>query len=416
MKPCPSAATDGAIRYTQEAMNETEQAQAITDPQLPSEPVRREWLVVTEHVRRAITENRSDVRDAAYTFISAPVSQTMPADFLDAVTAADSRLAAVTGRHAALTQFTHTPAIPEDQVGPNLRVNVFGTAVTAEERKQVAEKYVLARDVKLFALAAELRRTGDIGPAADGVYTLPSGTRIGIAEQSDTPASDLLSPHLWERRRQIKDRVYGIRVNGRDYILKERKTNRHTDTRNEGHIPTLEPHDEFAVAAQFCREGTVETDGIIIDWEYPEGFVEFPDGYGFTVYRNETGTIDARTMETALAGLLKQQQPSRSDDEIREEVRQRYTRMNSLRTWIILAMGYDDIDNQDRFYRLHTDIPGGTVEHIGYDFEYFLRLPPPRHRELVAWTRKHRPDLAMHEEIFPARLDSRTWKDLLRRK
>jgi hypothetical protein len=132
--------------------------------------------------------------------------------------------------------------------------------------------------------------------------------------------TDLLRPHLWERRRQIKDRVHEIFIGERYYILKEKKTSRHTDTKKHGHKEGRTSADEFAVAKHFKENGKLSQGKISVDWERPIGFVTYPDGFQFSVFEYEQD-------------LISDNMPSRLAEEIsahREQFEEEYKLINSL--------------------------------------------------------------------------------------
>lgn len=101
-----------------------------------------------------------------------------------------------------------------------------------------------------------------------------------------------MNPDAWQKRTQIKDRVYNVEVDGKSYIMKERKTARHTDVMAQGHRPGLTSAEEFAAAHTFAKLGTVRQGDIQLRWEKPLGYVEFPNGYQFAMFESEPG-LDA---------------------------------------------------------------------------------------------------------------------------
>ena len=140
----------------------------------------------------------------------------------------------------------------------------------------ITKRYKYARDVKMLALGAEITEQESVAPNEDGEILLPSGIKLVIDVSKDTKRTDLLSPHLWERRRQLKDRVYEIDVNGRKYILKEKKTARHTDTKEGGHREGRLSSEEFETAQHFQENGTVSNGRLSVGWEQPVGYSSYP--------------------------------------------------------------------------------------------------------------------------------------------
>src|SRR3989338_11613314 len=102
-----------------------------------------------------------------------------------------------------------------------------------------------------------------------------------------------MNPTVWEKRKQIKDRVYEIQVGTSSYFLKEKKTARHTDTKKHGHKPGLTSLEEYQTARSFNEQATIHKDDISLRWEKPIATVMFPDGFQFTVFEFEEGLRDA---------------------------------------------------------------------------------------------------------------------------
>ncbi len=162
--------------------------------------------------------------------------------------------------------------------------------VTQAERDLVARRYRYARDVKLLGLMAELQEQ-PVGSteAKDGVITheLKSGAKLVMTSEAFEASPTLLDPQKWESRRQLKDRVYVVTVDGKEYIMKERKTPRHTDVKEHGHKDGLTSQQEFEAAKEFGDLGIIRQGDIELRWEKPLGYVEFPDGYQFCLFESE---------------------------------------------------------------------------------------------------------------------------------
>ena len=282
----------------------------------------RQWMIVTEVARRAIAVN-SEVRSTAIALAAEPLNETLPNKALKRFSGIDSRIARIAETTATtlgkrlqldavpdkviVPDITHAPSLFNRQSAarsleltvkydpegyPRSLAQVVRTSqrvpgISYAERKLVAQRYRYARDVKMLGLAAELY-DDPLSPAdlVDGVLTkeLPSGIKIGLSADSYTVNPDLLDPSKWESRRQLKDRVYVVKVGGTEYIQKERKTARHTDTKKNGHRDGLTSQQEFEVAREFAGLGTVIHEDVSLKWEQSVGFVEFPDGYQFTIF------------------------------------------------------------------------------------------------------------------------------------
>src|SRR3989344_1303227 len=222
--------------------------------------VGQQWGMITEAVRREIVVN-PQIRQTLLGFTTKPVSETLPDEFIKSISASDPRIARLSARYEkTLGACLALPPVPEEQITPDvshapslqvpettmemfssiygkndamyeerlhfyIQSGTFLSGITSEERQLIARRYVYARDIKLLALGAEIIEQGaKIPPGPAGEVKLPSGISMKIDSSQDKTRTDLLSPHLWEKRKQLKDRVYEIHVNGKKYLLKEKKT------------------------------------------------------------------------------------------------------------------------------------------------------------------------------------------------
>lgn len=224
----------------------------------PLEAMDKQWGLVTEAVRREIINNQ-DARKSLIQFCKTPVSETLPDQFIQAISVSDQRVAMLANRYnSGIKGYLELPAVPDEQIKPDIRKtksfsepnsyldyykNIYGKntpkyeeelkklvesgfflkGITGEEKLMISKRYKYARDVKLLALGAEIVDQGGVSPNTNGEVLLPSGVKMVIDIKDDDQRTDLISPHLWEKRRQLKDRVYEVEANGRKYILKEKK-------------------------------------------------------------------------------------------------------------------------------------------------------------------------------------------------
>lgn len=428
----------------------------------PLDKLDSQWGLVTEVVRRDLSNN-PQVRKALIGFCTQPVSESLPGDFLTSLSNVDLRVSRIAHRfQAILPSYLKLPPVPDELITPDVRyaaglrtpedvieslgrifdkndplfesslgeyikAGAFTRGITREERLMIIKRYKFARDVKIFALAAEILEQGGLTPDQEGEINLPSGIRIGFDTNQVEQRKDLLNPHLWEKRRQIKDRVYEISVGGRRYILKEKKTARHTDTKKHGHIEGRTSEEEFAIARYFQENGRLSKDRVSIDWEKPIGFVSYPDGFQFSVFEYEDMTGDRdigiklaseiinhrKTFEQEYHGIAQLAQKYKDhhnitsfDDPIQRKEesgiqsilkRLRIKRNHSIqltfeefarvksqrmleqaRDLLDEAMTKNEYGNSDidgSAYRIHTN---GDVklDILGFDFEYFEKISP----------------------------------------
>lgn len=419
-----------------------------------------DWLAVTEAARRAITTS-PDARRKATTFAADPLSESLPQKAVQELADVDPRVA----RLAKLTKKTlgvvleyspvseelltpdikHSPILQrrEDVVAGLVerkarfpqeydtalqrargRIEKF-PGVTEAERKLVGRRYRYAREVKLLGLMAELHDQPVAGTEVrDGLiaHTLESGTKVVMTGEAFEQSPALLNPEYWQGRRQLKDRVYAVSIDDKEYIMKERKTDRHLDTMSEGHRDGLTSQQEFEVARKFADLGVIKRGDIELRWEKPLGYVEFPDGFQFCLFESEPD-LQMQVSQT-LADAIKEASSEYAEEfsHTRERAKQIYDERKDLIGGFIeddmsgepgqlgddelsfdefaylkayhlvqeagemlgvavLERGYNNGDTDDYAFRIRKgDRP--VLEIIGFDFEYFRKIPRIAERAL----------------------------------
>ena len=344
----------------------------------------RQWLTVTEAARRAILADPK-IRHAAAGFTTRSLSEELPGQAIEEIATKDPRTTRLASKAGRLTTLLGLDAIPDELIRPDIanstrlvrRSNEVrnltpwrrrdsggmyrdmldvtrrrlerNPGISYAERELVARRYRYARDAKMLGLMAELY--DNPAPAEvtikEGLvkHELPSGTRMVMTADTFEDAPDLLDPAQWESRRQIKDRVYSIHVGGKGYIMKERKTPRHTDTTKGGHRKTLTSQQEFSAARDFSNMGEVRHGDIALRWEKPLGYVEFPDGYQFCIFESESELPVDHWPKYELAKAI-EKEPDLYRDEY-EETRQAAKRIYAERKDLLLDMD-DDESGPDR--------------------------------------------------------------------
>jgi hypothetical protein len=287
-------------------MSETAQLATIETPLLDPATLQpaavKEWRHLTGDLLHDI--DNPDVQAMLIPYCTTPVSEDLARDVL--ATPLVQRLREDTEDATALDAYAHIPPIDEDRIPRDMQYawKEAGT-ITETEFSMIEQRYIMARDIKLLALGAELRQVGATGQQVQsdetGAVHLPSGIILhgeGVAES----APSLLDPSNWQGRRQLKDRVHVIIADGKRYIMKEQKTERHTDTTKGGHQPEhrIHPSREFEVGQVLNTPETPPKDGIHVKWERPLGYVEYPDGFAFGIYEFESGLVGENTAESAL--------------------------------------------------------------------------------------------------------------------
>jgi hypothetical protein len=290
------------------------------------EKIDRQWRIATEIARRAISN--TDVRTTLIGYNAKELSESLPNDAINKIANIDNSMSRLI-KHSSedLGVFLNHNEIPEELLKPDIsharsftgietekertyrdkqyytednfkqlldrkKNNGIPEGITKAERKLVSKRYSYARDIKMLGLMAELHdQPIDASNIDEGLvmHKLKSGIEIGVVSQESDLLNSMLDVGKWESRRQIKDRVYAIIVDGKEYIMKERKTNRHTDTMEHGHFDGLNSKKEFQVAKKLSELGTIRKGDIGLKWEKPIGYVEFPDGYQFCVFESDPG-------------------------------------------------------------------------------------------------------------------------------
>src|SRR3989344_1484560 len=307
----------------------------------PLDEIDRQWDLTTEAIRRNLI-TKPEIRKALIPFCAQPLSESLPGQLLSALSSTDERVKKLATRYKdMLPAYLGLETVPDEMMnpdisqasgllrpekmaatlasiysvnGPGYKENLqelinsgtFLRGITAEERLMVIKRFKFARDAKILALGAEILDQESFTPDENGEVVLPSGIKIGMDTEQADQRSDLLNPHLWEKRRQIKDRVYEISVGDRNYILKEKKTARHKDTRRGGHKEGHSSEGEFAVARHFIEHGKLNRGNISVDWEKPIGFVNYPDGFQFAIFEYEKDLVNDHDIVDRLAEAIGQ--------------------------------------------------------------------------------------------------------------
>jgi hypothetical protein len=290
--------------------------------------VDHQWKMVTESIRRRVGTD-TEVRSILTDFVAEPLSEGLPLEVVSAVAEQEGKVARTARISKGLGLVLKLDSVPDEIITPDItnaphlkrksqkakslestieygddyqssldRIRESVTkwpGITPQERKLIARRYRYARDVKILGFMAELHDQpfeGDVSP--DGLlhHSLNSGVRLTISAEAHTAFPDLLNPEVWESRKQLKDRVHAVTVNDKEFIMKERKTPRHTDVKKHGHKDGARSSEEFESAREFAGLGSVAVDpDMDVFWEKPLGYVEFPDGFEFCMFESVPGLI-----------------------------------------------------------------------------------------------------------------------------
>ncbi len=86
--------------------------------------------------------------------------------------------------------------------------------------------------------------------------------------------------------------------------MKERKTVEHLSQFHGGYVPTLTSREEFCAAKKMNTDGNQIFSGLEIKWEKPLAYVEFPDGFSFTIFEDDP-VISTDLDDDSVLGLEK---------------------------------------------------------------------------------------------------------------
>lgn len=390
----------------------------------PFDQIDKQWFLLSEAIRRDIIL-KPDMRKKLVPFCTVPLSETLPDAMLNALSPIDPRVEKLAERYRLeVSSYLALPAVPENLIRPDISnapslietdsywqyPRASESGITLQERQMVAKRYKYARDAKILALGAEILEQPDVTPDANGEVMLPSGVKIAIDKNQIQEGMDLLKPHLWQKRRQIKDRVYEIEVNNKKYILKEKKTKTHTDTKRHGHREGRTSMEEFAIARDLQENGTVEQDRIKLSWERPIGYVIYPDGFQFSIFGLEEGLLGlSESVRQLVKEILNNRQhfekefqaistlayhftdnryvlafaenekQSPSQLSFEEFAMAKAVRMQrqakELMKETLIRNNYDNSDLDGYAFSVH-DSENLRLEIVGFDFEYFLKTSP----------------------------------------
>ena len=410
----------------------------------PKETIIHQWQLMTELIKREIQAN-PDSRQAVLSFIAAPVSESLANQVVTAAADVSEHVSKLQDRFKqSLGRYLSLPAVPDELITPDIRsAPAYGDpesyiaslekyspesfqkairqainsgrylpGITGEERKLIATRYQMGRDCKILSLAAELLGISPL-ELKDTETPLPSGTRIYIDLQATLDHKILINPLNWVKRRMIKDRVFEVDIAGKQFILKEMKTPRHTDTHEYGFRQGLSSGEEFKTAAFFQEHGRSDKEGIVVNWEKPLAYVVFPDGYQFTIFAHEKGLMN----DEETGRLLTQALHAKKAD-FQEEYNRIAQRVKDLKQlvgnyypeleenlsfeafarikadyWIqqarnalsaiITQQNYGNYDLDGYAFKIHNVETGLKVEILGIDFENFYKIDPSLAQEIT---------------------------------
>jgi hypothetical protein len=297
--------------------------------QFSNKEITRQWNLVTEVIMREIQLN-PELRKSLLALSNEQADETLASKLVSLSITSSPRVHQITQRYNdTVIKYLNLPSIPDEFLGKDFRHvrylehptdknkvdryldenfggkellerdiarGIFEKGITVEEKKMAIQRYRFARDAKLIIFAVEMIEQNLVGQTINDKTILPSGTEFHLLNKGFE--TNILNPINWEKRTMIKDRVYKITIKGKIYILKEKKTNRHTDTIKNGHLNGLSSEDEFKTAKFLKEYASIKFPNkkISVNWESPIGYVNFPDGFQFTIFEYENDLIEDRNL------------------------------------------------------------------------------------------------------------------------
>jgi hypothetical protein len=343
-----------------------------------------EWHALTGQIQRGIQTNPA-VRETIAALASEPLDQHLALNALQLASKADDHVQSLMSRYdKQIVSYLNQPDVPEEFARVDLQHAHLTQSINNAELLLIVNRYVYARDIKLLSLMASIKQE-KAGLQFDehGETTLENGIHIVVNTDNAAENAELTYPELWQNRRQLKDRVWEATINGRPHIIKERKTDRHTDTRKYGHIDGLTSAQEFATAKMLHDHATIDHGPAQVSFEEPEAYVEFPDGpdgypgFQFLITRYEPDLIvedDDKESDTPPGTVLTRLHEAleAAGDHAPGKAEDLMARTQQLYQEALEAHNLRSIDtNPNVGYRIHTHPDEGVqLELVAFDFEY----------------------------------------------
>ena len=283
------------------------------------EKVGSEWRMASEIMRREIKDS-AEVREIMARQVAEPLGESSYARAVSEVGGVSERLARF-GQSRFMSSLRDEVAVGQVTTGIGRELQEVPEDLRAKEWEDESypmesymkplgqERYKMGRDVKMLGLMADLLNTPAEMVEQDGLFE--GKTEHGAEMVADAEGVELLDPGKWESRKQVKDRVYEIVVDGKKYIQKERKSLWHKDLLGHSQGGFLTSREEFLLGRKLAEEGNVDKENFAVRFEKPLGAVTFPDGYSFAVFeldeaiaagKNDSGVVEHKIISRIYRG------------------------------------------------------------------------------------------------------------------
>lgn len=319
--------------------------------------IEKEWLTFTELCKRALNhddqlsqvENANSVAVIFRAFLSKVPNEELPGNFYKTLSeqdfASDPALQKAQSVINSLPNFLSIPPTPEAAYSYYGGLRNESSHLSKDVVDRILRRSRYARDVKLLALAAEMKVVDPATLEQDNEFTTPHGVKVKINPALHEERESIVDSSTWDVRRTIKDRVHLTIINGKEYILKERKSHRHSDvagTANGKISLGNSSEQEFDLAMGITNQGTISHGDVIVSWERPIAWVQYPDAEStqFVLFEKIPDAVDIADyssrknsekiladLTTQLAELIIKNEPMYSDEmhELCESAVERYS-------------------------------------------------------------------------------------------
>jgi hypothetical protein len=281
--------------------NESSAIEATTKTdEINLEKTKTEWNMLSELFQREI-KTSPEVRAALAEYASTPLTESLFANLSAELSTKNEKI-----NRFYTSQFAQDLRKTGDieNIITDTTRDTKKLMLSHEDRMTALERWRMGRDVKVLALMADLAQTPIEMTEQNGI--MQGKTEHGVEIMTEKGQEGLLDPNKWQSRKQIKDRVYEIKVDDKKYIQKERKTNQHRDTLGGGNTKPMTSEEEFLLGRQLAKTGKIDRKDFSIHFEKPLGVASFPDGYDFTIFEFDETITQDESPETPKRDLAQQ--------------------------------------------------------------------------------------------------------------
>lgn len=260
--------------------------------------VRSEWQSVLTITGGVVRDHTDSLPHPISTLVVGPMSETTARHMMTHV--ANNGAPEIFDQHPILTSYMSIPPVPEEMFDHRLK-DWGNTHLSMPEARFVHHRYEMGRQALLISLGA-IMCSNTI--EAHGLNISPPGQEL----------RSLLNPVHWQNLRAITSRVYSFEAQGQQYILKEERSNRHFGLVSDDKdlIPNTVA-EEYALAKEKKEKVNLDHPDVELEYEDPLGYVEYSNGYGFSVYNfmpeDSSGNVQSRLEQ----GILERKRTYRTE-------------------------------------------------------------------------------------------------------